>query len=297
MQIQLKDLKIFVIVAENRSFTKAAEQLFVTQPSLSKSVQKLEKELNVILFDRSNRKLRLTDAGMIVYEKSKEILSTLENISVSLNELSDLVTGHLKIGLPQIIGTFFFPKIAQVYSRKFPGVTLEIKEEGGLIIEKLVEKGVLDIGFCVLPIRNKNLTSTLIYQDEFVLCVSSQHPLAKATSVSMNDLKEESFILFAKSFALHGLIVNACKSAGYVPRVAFESTQWDLVLELVSSQLGIALVPRILANKLNDVDIVSIPVTNPTIVWNIGIITNRHSYQTFALKEFINTVNALYTEN
>lgn len=291
MQIQLKDLAIFVTVAENSSFTKAAEVLFIAQPSLSKAVQKIERELNVVLFDRSNRKLQLTEAGVIVYEKSKTILSTLESISTSVAELSELVTGNLKVGLSPIIGTLFFPKIAQIYSNKFPGVTLETQEEGGLVIGKQVERGLLDIGFVVLPIKSDILNPTSIYKDEFVLCVSANHPLSHLKSVSLVDLKDEKFILFAKTWALHGLVVNACKDAGYLPNVAFESAQWDLVLELVSAQLGITLVPRILANKLNNVDIVSIPIINPTIVWNIGVVTNGNSYQSFALKEFMKIVN------
>ncbi|OHR66557.1 hypothetical protein HMPREF3291_01605 [Bacillus sp. HMSC76G11] len=294
MKFQLRDLDVFIKVAENKSFTKAAELLFVSQPSLSKTVQKLERELNVILFDRSTKSLRLTDSGLIVYEKSKEILSKIESISVSLYELSDLVTGKLHIGIPQIIGSFFFPKIAQTYSKKFPGVSLSIREKGGLIIEKLVGNGTLDIGFVVLPIANDTLHSKLIYQDEFVLCVSSNHPMAKLDVISLPSLKNEHFILFDKSFALHSLIVNSCKKEGFMPKVAFESTQWDLVLELVSAQMGITLVPRKLANKLNNIDLVSIPIKNPEILWNIGVITKKNAYQSYALKEFIHVIDDTY---
>lgn len=297
MQIQLKDLEIFIKVAENKSFTKTAEILFITQPSLSKSVQKLERELNVILFDRSNRKLRLTEAGIVVYEKSKSILLTLENMSRSISDLSDLVTGNLKVGLSPIIGTLFFPKIAQSYSDKFPGVTLKTEEEGGLVIGKQVERGLLDIGFVVLTIQNNILKQTSIYKDEFVLCVSPSHHLSQAETVSLTDLKDENFILFSKTWALHGLVVNSCKNAGFTPNIVFESAQWDLVLELVSAKLGIAIVPRILANKLNDVDIISIPITNLTIVWNIGVVTNGNSYQSFALKKFLEIVEQTYGNN
>ncbi|NEU32145.1 LysR family transcriptional regulator [bacterium LRH843] len=294
MQIQLKDLTIFVKVADNRSFTRTAEILFIAQPSLSKSVQKLEREVGVTLLDRSDRQLRLTDAGKIVYEKSKEILATLNSISTSISELSELITGQLKIGIPPIIGAFIFPKIAEDYGKGFPGITLELKEESALVTEKLVETGELDIGFVVLPILNANLNTISIYKDEFVLCVSSNHPLADLKEVSLKDLQDESFILFAKAAALHKLIVNECKMAGYSPNIAFESTQWDLVLELVSAQFGITIIPRILANKLNGVSVVTIPIVNPSIVWEIGIITNKNSYKSFALEEFLNIVNEIY---
>lgn len=296
MQIQLRDLQIFVTVAENRSFTLASEILFISQPSLSKSVQKLEKELGVLLFDRSNRKMRLTEEGTIVYEKSKIILTTLESISTSIDELSELVTGTLRIGLSPIIGTLFFPKLAHGYTKKFPRVTIETIEEGTIVITKQVEKGLLDVGFVVLPIKNEILAPTEIYRDTFVLCVSSNHPLAKLKTVSFPDLKNEKFILFPRDWALYALVVNACKDAGYTPEMAFQSAQWDLILELVSAQIGITVIPRILASKLNDVDIVSIPITDPTIYWNIGVITNANSHHSFALKEFIKIINQTYND-
>ena len=297
MQIQLRDLLIFVKVAENRSFTRASEVLFIAQPSLSKSVQKLEKELNVTLFDRSNRKLQLTEAGIIVFEKSRKIILTLESISTSIEELSELVTGTLTIGLSPIIGTLFFPKIAQSFTNEFPGVTIKTIEEGTIVIGKEVDRGLLDIGFVVLPIRNEVLNSIEIYRDTFVLCVSSDHPLSKMKTVSLTDLKNEKFILFPKNWALYALVVNACKDVGYIPEMAFESAQWDLILELVSAQIGITVIPRILATKLNEVDIVSIPITNPTISWSIGVVTKRNAYHSFALREFIKIINQTYNND
>lgn len=294
MQIQIRDLYIFMKVAENRSFTKASELLFIAQPSLSKSVQKLEKELDVILFDRSNRRLNLTEAGAIVYEKGKIILSTLEDISTSIDELSELVTGTLKIGLSPIIGSLFYPKIAQVYTKKFPKVTIETIEEGTIVIGKQVERGLLDVGFVVLPVKNDTLKSIPIYKDEFVLCVSKNHPLASAQTVSFAHLKEEDFILFPENWALYALVVDACKNAGFIPKIAFKSAQWDLILELVSAEIGITIIPKILAKKLNDIDIVSIPITNPSVVWNIGIITSANSYHSYALKEFVKIIKQTY---
>lgn len=294
MQIQLRDLDIFVNVAENKSFTRTSEAMFIAQPSLSKSVQKLEKELNVILFDRSNRNLWLTEAGSIVYEKSKTILSTLEGISTSIDELSELVTGNLKIGLSPIIGTLFFPEIVQVYTDKFPGVTIETIEEGTIVIGKQVERGLVDVGFVILPINNEILQSTSIYKGEFVLCVSPKHPLSQSKTVSFAELKDEKFISFPRNWALYALAVNACKEAGFMPEIVFESAQWDLILELVSAEIGIAVIPKILATKLNDIDIVSIPINDPEITWNIGVITNAKSYHSYALKEFMKTVHQVY---
>lgn len=293
-EISSKELIIFKMVTEEKSFTKAGERLFIPQPSISKTIQRLENELNSTLFDRSKRDLTLTDAGSVVYRYCKDILGLLEQMQIELFDLSDLIIGKLSIGLPQIIGTFIFPPIARVYSQRYPGVTLSIEEKGGIVTERLVEMGKLDTGFVVLPIHNPTLMVQKIYEDSFVLCVSSNHPLANKSEISLHELQDEKFIVFDKSFALHRVVVDACKESGFTPNIALESTQWDLVLELVSTQMGISIVPRILADKLNNISIVSIPISSPNLKWQIGMITNAKSYQSFALKEFISVVKDVY---
>lgn len=295
--ISSKELTIFNVVKEEKSFTKSGEKLFIAQPSISKTIQKLENELNVTLFDRSKRTLTLTDAGEVVYKHSKNLLGLLEQMQIELNELSDLMVGKLSIGLPQIIGAFIFPPIVQEFSQRYPGVTLSIEENGGLVTERHVEMGSLDIGFVVLPVDNPNLLVEQIYEDSFVLCVSSHHPLARRDTISLEEAKHEKFILFDRSFALHGVVIDACKKSGFAPTMLLESTQWDLILELVSAQMGVSIVPRVLADKLNNINIVSIPITSPELKWQIGMISNSKSYQSFALKGFVEVVQEIYSGN
>ncbi|RST59272.1 LysR family transcriptional regulator [Siminovitchia terrae] len=217
--MQLRALEVFVTVVEKNGFTRAAEALYVGQPALSKTIQKLEQDLNVTLFDRTSKKIQLTDEGKLLYEKSKEILAKINSIPESLNELSQVISGEVKVGIPQIIGSIFFPQIAYHFMKRYPNVTLTTKEDGGVIIEKLVTQGELDIGFVVLPAAN-TIEAELIYQDKFVVCVSSKHPLAKVQAVRLSELKDEKFILFDKSFALYNLIRNRIRlfSRGFLSK-------------------------------------------------------------------------------
>lgn len=294
LDCKIRDLNIFVTVVEERNFTRAGEKLFIAQPSISKSIQRLENELNVALFDRRMRDVQLTDAGKMVYEHSKEILALAKRMQIGIEDLSDSTTGHLKIGLPQIIGTFIFPPVGKAYSEKYPGVDIKIEERGGLLTEKLVEKGELDVGFVVFPIDNPLLHAEQIYEDSFVLCVSANHPLANRKQMALHEVKDEPFIIFAKSFALHKIVLDACEQSGFSPHVVLESTQWDLVLELVSVQMGIAILPRVFANKLNDIEIASIPIVNPALKWKVGVITSNKYYHSVALKRFLETVHEIY---
>lgn len=291
--MQLRSLEVFVTVVEKNGFTKAAEALYVGQPALSKTIQKMEHELNVTLFDRSSKKILLTDEGKVLYEKSKEILAKVNSIPDSLHQLSEIISGEVRVGIPQIIGSVFFPKVAYTFLKKYPNVTLTTKEKGGVIIEKLVDQGELDIGFVVFPASN-TLESETIYKDKFNVCVSANHPLANETEVCLEQLKNEKFILFDKSFALYHLINSYCFESGFSPNVAFQSTQWDLVLELVSAQLGIAIIPEKLTNKLNDINIKALSIKHPEMVWNIGIITKKNAYKSYALKKFIEVVKEIY---
>lgn len=294
LDCKIRDLNIFVTVVEERNFTRAGEKMFIAQPSISKSIQRLEDELNVALFDRRMRDVQLTDAGKMVYEHSKEILALTKRMQIGIEDLSDSTTGQLKIGLPQIIGTFIFPPVGKAYAEKYPGVVLRIEERGGLLTEKLVEKGELDVGFVVFPIDNPLLHAEQIYEDSFVLCVSASHPLANRKQMELHEVKGEPFIIFAKSFALHKIVMNACEQSGFTPHVVLESTQWDLVLELVSVQMGIAILPRVFADKLNHIEIASIPIANPVLKWKVGVITSNKYYQSAALKRFMETVHEIY---
>lgn len=290
MSIQFRALEIFCTIVEYNGFTKAAEALYVGQPTLSKTVQKLEQLLNVTLFDRTNRQIQLTDAGKVVYQKSREILAQVDSIPIVLNELSNVVTGEIKIGVPPIIGTVFFPQIASVFLNKYPNVNITTKEAGGVIIENIVEESTLDLGLVVLPTINESLDWELFYKDEFVLCVSSNHPVASYSKIDLISIKDENFILFDQSFALYKLIMDKCLESGFTPAVSFQSSQWDLILELVSAELGVTIIPKILTDRLTNINIVSIPIKKPDLVWRIGFITKKNAYKSYALKAFIKTI-------
>lgn len=291
--MQLRSLEVFVAIVEEDGFTKAAETLYVGQPTLSKTIQKLEQELNVTLFDRSSKKIKLTDEGKLLYHMSKDVLAKVNSIPESIGELSNHIKGDVKVGIPQIIGSVFFPQVAYSFLNKYPETSLSTQEFGGIIIEKLVAQGELDIGFVVLP-TEESLDAELIFRDQFVVCVSSKHPLAIEKEISLSDLKGQKFILFDKSFALHNLIKNHCIESGFTPEIVFESTEWDLVLGLVAVELGITIIPKKLTNKLSDIDIVSLSIKEPEMSWNIGMITKKNAYKSNALKAFIETVRETY---
>lgn len=290
--VELRDIQSFIDVATHRSFTKAAEHSYQSQPSLSKAVKKLEEKLNVELFDRTTRRLQMTDAGRIVYRQGQQALASLKELPILLEELSEGATGEIKIGIPPLIGTLFFPQIARTFRTQYPNVKLELYEQGAKIIEQLVIEGKIDVGLIVLPVDQAIFNTYSFIDDEFVLYIHCEHPLAKRPSVHLSELQEESFIIFAKDFALHHYIINACKEEGFTPSIAYESSQWDLILELVASNLGVTLLPKSVFDKQNNPSIKMIPLETPSLLWKLGIVTKKDAYHSFALKKFLQ----LFTE-
>ncbi|MEH7178577.1 LysR family transcriptional regulator [Neobacillus vireti] len=285
--MELRDLKSFIEVVNHQSFTKAAAHSYLSQPSFSKAVKKLEVELNVELFNRTTRQLQLTDAGQIVYEQAQKSLAALSEISNLLDDLRNVVFGEIKIGIPPLIGTLFFPILAKQIQEKYPNVSLQLIERGAKLIGQLVENGQVDFGVVVLPVDDEKFTIRPFITDEFVLYVHKDHPLARQSSVTIRELKKEKFILFSEEFRLHEYIKDVCINAGFIPEVSYQSSQWDLITELVSSEFGIALLPRSIYQKQNNSNLRIVPITEPTLYWRLGIITKKDTYHSFALREVL----------
>jgi DNA-binding transcriptional LysR family regulator len=285
--MELRDLKSFIEVAHYKSFTKAAIHSYLTQPSLSKAVKKLEDELHVELFDRSTRSLRLTDAGKIVFQQGQKALGALEELDILLDELKEIVIGKIKMGVPPLIGTLFFPRIARHFHEKYPRVTLELVELGAKRISQLVESGEIDLGIIVLPASETKFDVFPFIQDEFVLYLHEDHRLANNKMVTLSDLKNEKFILFSEDFALHDYIKQSCEEAGFTPEISYQSSQWDLIIELVSSNLGITLMPISIYYKQTNKNVKMVPIEKPNLYWKLGIITKKDTYRSFALKELL----------
>lgn len=291
--MELKDLHYFTEVATYGSFTKAAASTFISQPTLSKSIKKLESELKVELFERSTRSLMLTDAGEIVLQQARKILGATDELSILLDDLINLPTGKIKIGVPPLIGTLFFPAIAKAFKQQYSQVSLDLIELGAKRIEQLVDEGQVDIGIIVIPTDDSKFDITPFIKEEFMLYTNTKHKLAALKEVPLQQLSEESFIVFNREFALHELIIRECQKAGFQPNIAYESSQWDLITELVGAELGITLLPKSIYRKMDHDTIQMIKLTSPPM-WELGFITKKDRYQSFAVRALLKFVSGEY---
>ncbi|HHY72136.1 MAG TPA: LysR family transcriptional regulator [Bacillus bacterium] len=284
--MDIKHLLYFIEVAKAKSFSRAAENLYITQPTISKMIKNLEDELGVALFDRSRKQLVLTDAGKIILEQAKLIDFAFHNLETELDQLLGLKRGHIRIGLPPIFDAHIFLKIVSDFHEKYPGVTFQLVEEGSKKISENVGNNLLDVGVIVLPTNDELFEHFAFLVEDLRLILHASHPLAERQEVELKELANEAFILFNKDFVLNDRIIDSCISVGFNPTIIAESSQRSFIEEMVAWKLGVALLPEGACKHLNN-QIKSIKVVNPTIAWKLAVIWSKNQYLSYAAKEWL----------
>ncbi|PLR89765.1 LysR family transcriptional regulator [Bacillus sp. T33-2] len=284
--MEIRQLKYFLEVARLKSITKAAESLHISQPALSKMIMSLEEELGMTLVIRTKKTSDITDAGIVVMEYAQKMTALLDEMSTTLNDMTNLARGQVNIGLPPFIGSLFFPKVMAKFHHKYPNVELNIKEYGGARVVKSVEEGEFELGVAVLPINEEQYNVYPIVEEEMKLLVHREHRFASSQIVQLNDLVDEEFIFYNEEFALHHIIRNLFITAGFEPKILFKSSQWDLMSEMVAANLGITILPQSICNRVSNRDLAIIRL-EPTILWKLAVITKKDRYLSFAGRAFI----------
>ncbi|RFU69976.1 LysR family transcriptional regulator [Peribacillus saganii] len=285
--MDIKHLQYFIEVSKFNSFSRAADHLYITQPTISKMVKNLETELGVALFDRSRKQLTLTDAGRIILEQAKLIDKAFKNLEIELDNLTGLKKGHIRIGLPPIFDAHYFLKIVGGFHERYPGITFQLVEEGSKKIEEDVANNLLDVGVIVLPTKNDIFEHFSFMEEDLKLILHPSHPLAERKEVNLAELANESFILFNKDFVLNDRIIHSCNSAGFNPHIISESSQPSFIEKMVAGKLGVSLLPESVCNQLNK-NVKSVKVVNPSISWHLAIIWGKDQYFSYAAKEWLN---------
>jgi DNA-binding transcriptional LysR family regulator len=286
--MDIRHLEYFSEVARHRSFTKAAQVLHVTQPTISKMIKVLEEELGVTLFCRSARQIELTDAGAAVFNQAQQILSSFQNLTFELDDVMNIKKGSIKIGLPPIASSSIFPRIIGEFNKAYPEISLQILEVGSKVVEHGIEDGTLDIGVvCTLPTKEGAFDMFSVVKDPLMVVVHPEHRLAGKETVGLAELKEESFVLYREDFSLHDRIVEKCLQCGFQPKVVCESSQRDFMTEAAAANLGIALLPKKICSELDEKKVRAIPLSEPAVYLQLVVIWKKDKYMSFAAREWL----------
>ncbi|MGY0412317.1 cidABC operon transcriptional activator CidR [Staphylococcus sp. mip270_02] len=284
--MDIKHMKYFVEVVDQKGMTNASKSLYIAQPTISKAIKDLEKELNMTFFDRSKRQLVLTDAGKVFYKKCKEILTLYKDLPKEINSLLGLETGHISIGLSAVMNMNKFIHILGEFHQEYPNVTYNLVEKGGKMIETQLINDEIDIGITTIPVDQDIFHSIPLYQEDLKLVVNKEHRLANREQINMAMLKDEDFILFNEDFYLNDKIIEAAKNAGYVPKTISKISQWNFIENLLSAHLGVSILPENIVNLL-DGSFKNIRIDDPGMRWELGVIWKRDKYLSHATRKWI----------
>lgn len=288
--MDIRQLQYFLEVANHVSFSKASKRLHLTQPTISKMVKSLEDELDVVLIDRSTRRMQLTDAGEIVQQHAQIIKKALEDLHIALEDLSQDKKGSIIFGLPPVVGVSFFPRLIAEFRSLYSQISIQLVEEGGKMMEQLLLDGSIDLGVAILPVDEQVFEVLPLIDRELKLVVNPEHRMAANEEVALSDLAEEPFIMFRQGFALYDRVREACIREGFEPAIAFESSQWDFISELVAQRFGISFLPETICNRLDPRQVKVIRMHRPKIEWKLALIWRRNKYLSHAMKEWITFV-------
>jgi DNA-binding transcriptional LysR family regulator len=270
--MELRHLEYFTAVAEERHFTRAAAKLHVAQSALSESIRGLEAELGTTLFERSTRRVDLTEAGRTLLVEARRTLAAAADARAAVAAVEGLQRGHLSVGILQNIGTVRAAVFFGQFRRRHPGVQLQLRQASAATLAAQVRDGTLDLAFVALPAdRLVGLDVTPLSVEPFLLCCSPSHPLASRRSVDLPELAAETFVEFQADWAVRMVADRAFAALGIHRTIAVEVNDTGMLLDLVAHDLGIAVVPPPGATYRTSA--VLVPLKRPAPVWELSIVS------------------------
>jgi len=298
----LQQLRILKAVASEKSFTRAAEILFVSQPSLSKQIKTLEHRLGILLFNRENNTITLTEAGKVFLQYSERILALCEESCRAVNDVKNGDRGSLTVGASQTIGTYLMPRVLALFAQNYPQINIKVQVDSTRIIAKNVMNQEIDIavvGGDIPEELKKNLEIESFVEDELILIIPKSHPFAikKKKIINKDDLYHLNFITLNSTSTIRKFIDNI------LVQNDIETKQFNVIMQLNSIEaiktavglgLGAAFVSSSAIEKeieLKTVEIITIK--NIKITRTLSIITNRECYRSKAVEFFYNELWAL----
>jgi DNA-binding transcriptional LysR family regulator len=248
--VQFQQLAYFVAVADRRHFTRAAQALHVSQPSLSQQVKALEKELGAELFSRARGNVALTDAGEALLPLARRILADADTARHEVWELAHLRSGRVRLGATPSVCTGLLPDVLREFHDRHPGIRLLVEEGGSHDLVRALARGALDLALVVLPLPSPApaLTTVELFQEDLVAVSSATVP-APPSPLRIADLADRPMVMFRHGYDLRELTLGACRAAGFEPYFTVEGGEMDAVLGFVRAGLGIGVVPTITASR------------------------------------------------
>lgn len=246
--VEIDQLRYFLRVAELKSFTKAADDLLISQPALSRSIKRLESELGKPVFNRKPRSLELTDAGVFLEARARQVVRLLDDTRAEL--MDDGESGRLRIGAIPTVAPYLLPEVLQAFAKDFPRATVTVLEAPTDRLLRSCTQGDIDLAVMALPIAQSGLECEELFEEELFLVLPTKHRLARKKRITVSDLEAERFIMLDEEHCLSDSIVSFCRQDATQPLVMERASQLAMVQELVTLGHGVSMIP-LMAQKMD----------------------------------------------
>jgi LysR family cyn operon transcriptional activator len=277
-----------VEVAHTLHFSKAAENLFVTQPTLSHQLSELETRIGMPLFDRTGGTVRLTQAGLVLLEYAKRSLDAVEEGCTALSELEGLQRGDLRLGVTQSFIRRQMPPIIDIFRQRYPAIQLHILDLNASQIERQLAEGSIHLGIAFAPATMEDTEVETILEERLMLLVRRDHPLASRGQLTWQQVSEHPLVLLTRSYSTRQMIDDYFSEAGVQPTVACETNTIDLMVGLAASTDMAAILPEHAVHPTTEMSMVGI--VDPVPMRTSAIMWPRHRYRTLGALTFAQIV-------
>src|SRR5580692_2164177 len=286
--IKLKDLRYLVAVADSGHFGKAAEHCFISQPTLSAQLKKLEDYLGVQLIERQSRGATLTQAGAQIVARARLILSASDEVVAIAQTYRDPLAGRLKVAMIPTVGPYVLPQVAPAVRKQMPRLDLLLFEYQTAVILEKVHTGDIDVGVLALPIENEGLASRKLYEEDFNVALPEHHRLAKQATVRIADLADESLLLLEEGHCLRDQALEVCGRISIHERQDFRATSLETLRQMVAAGAGVTLMPEFASRGAygNARGVVIRPLVRPTPHRQVGAVWRKSSARLAAIQAF-----------
>lgn len=296
--MDMTKLNYFITIVDEGSVSQAASKLNMTQPPLSMALKKFEEELGFQLFSRKGKKLSITSAGLIIYERGKELIFSSNAIIKEAIEQNEGKTGSVTIGCSTVANLTIIPLVMQRMKDRNINITVKVLEGNTVFILDQLQSHQMDIGF-VRNVFNKVEfdTKTLLYEPLYI-ALPPAHALSKNESISLNELKNESFLMphTTLGYGISEFILEGCESLGFQPKIIYQGTETLPMIDMVSRGLGIAFVPALFKEIKNYKLPTLIKLKNPEIRASLNLATLKSNVQKSATEQFLSITKEIIEE-
>lgn len=284
--MNLRELQYLVALDEERHFRKAAERCFVSQPTLSGQLKKLEEELGVLLVERTQRQVVMTDVGAVIAERSRHILSEVKTLHEIAQSYQDPMAGELHVGLIPTVAPYLLPHIMPQIKKHFPQLKLWLHEyQTDILLEKL-RRAEIDVLILAFLDDHEDFEKLALYDEVFQLAVPRGNKLAKKANIRLNDLNNQAMLLLEEGHCLRGQALDVCYLAGAKENTGFHASSLETLRHMVGEDMGMTLIPQLaVPEKRKTGDPVQyISFAEPQPSRRIGMLYRKGSYRAVAFK-------------